>query len=98
MAMLRSAAVAKKADAQRKPSELRGKLLTDQTIQIVLSGLIEGSVDRIEPIFNSDRMPRYVIVENVARIDPSEARSLLERMDDAGIVRKTFYEIPEQCC
>jgi len=66
------------ADAQRKPSELRGKLLTGQTVQIVLSGLIEGSVDRIEPIFNSDRMPRYVIVENVARVDPSEARSLTQ--------------------
>ncbi len=77
---------------QIKPAELRGQLLSDQTIQIILSGLTEGSVAEIDPTFDSDRMPRYLIVENIAKVGPAEARSLLEKMRDADILRKRFYE------
>lgn len=78
--------------APNRPAELRGKLLNDHTIQMILSGLTEGSVTEIEPIFDSDRLPRYLIVENVAKTAPAEARSLLERMRDADIFKRRFYE------
>jgi len=82
----------RRVKAQSKPVELRGQLLGDQTIQMILSGLTEGSVAEIEPTFDSDRMPRYLIVENIAKVGPAEARSLLEKMKDADVLRKTFYE------
>jgi len=75
-----------------KPAELRGQLLLDHTVQMILSGLTEGTVPEIEPAFNSDRMPRYLIVENIAKVGPVETRSLLEKMKDADILRETFYE------
>jgi len=77
---------------QGNPAESRGQLLLDHTVQMILSGLTEGSVTEIEPAFNSDRMPRYLIVENIAKVGPAETRLLLEKMKDADILRKAFYE------
>lgn len=77
--------------------ELRRRLLGDQAIQMILSGLIEGSVEKIEPIFDSERMPRYLIVENIAKAGLAEAKALLERMKDAGILTKVFYEREVLC-
>jgi len=79
-------------NAQAKPAELRVQLLLDHTVQMILSGLAEGSVTNIEPAFDSDRMPRYLIVENIAKVGSAETRTLLERMKDADILRKAFYE------
>jgi len=77
---------------QGKLGELRGQLLLDHTVQMILTGLTEGAVAEIEPAFNSDRMPRYLIAENIAKVGPAETRSLLERMKDADILRRSFYE------
>ena len=81
-----------RSKAQIKSTELRAQLLSDQTVQIILSGLTEGSVVDIDPTFDSDRMPRYLIVENVAKVGSAEARSLLEKMKDAEILSERFYE------
>lgn len=78
--------------AREKTSKLRDQLLLDHTVQMILTGLTEGSVKEIEPAFDSDRMPRYLIVENIAKVGPAETRSLLEKMKDADILRKEFYE------
>ncbi len=75
-----------------KVTELRRKLLSDHMIQMILSGLTEGSVTKIEPVFDSDRMPRYPIIENIAKISPTEAVDLLDKMKDAGILARSFYE------
>jgi len=82
----------KTVEDAEKVAGLRRRLLGDHTVQMILSGLAEGSVTKIEPVFNSDRMPRYTIIENIAKVSPTEAADLLEKMRHAGILTRTFYE------
>ncbi|HID16829.1 TPA: hypothetical protein EYP26_00895, partial [Candidatus Bathyarchaeota archaeon] len=68
-------------------SEIRSRLYNDPAVQALLSGIVEERTELI-PAFDDERMPRFILVENVTGKEPTEAARFLEELADAGILRK----------
>lgn len=71
--------------------EIRSRLYNDPVVQALLSGIVEERTELI-PAFDDERMPRFILVENVTGKEPMEAAKFLEELADAEILRKEIYE------
>ena len=70
----------------------RPSLLDDPAIRTIISGMISSHVDVINPVFDADRRPRYVMVENLLGDDYVTIKHVLNEMSSANLLIRELYE------
>jgi Zn finger protein HypA/HybF involved in hydrogenase expression len=63
-------------------------LRSNPMVQLILAGFADREISVLKPTLDTDKTPRYVVVENVTRLSPEEIVALLERMAESSILKK----------
>jgi len=82
-------ALARKNESNAR--QLRMRSYNDPTVQLVLSHLVDGSIQKLDPEFGADRMPIYSL-----KLEDGESRTVdrevLKRMADVRLLTETLFE------
>ena len=82
-------AVARKNESNAR--QLRMRSYNDPTVQLVLSHLVGGSIQKLDPEFGVDRLPLYTLKLENGETRPVD-REVLKRMADVRLLTETLFE------
>lgn len=67
------------------------ELYRDRKVQMLLSKLLSGEIEKLEPVYNSDVGYRYPLVEDIVG-DVSQVGDFLNKLSEAEILEKELYD------
>jgi Zn finger protein HypA/HybF involved in hydrogenase expression len=73
---------------EAKANDLNGELRSNPMVQLILAGFADREISILKPTLDTDKTPRYIVVENVTRLSPEEVVTLLNGMAESSILKK----------
>ncbi len=67
------------------------ELYRDHNVQMLLSKLLSGEIEKLEPVYNSDVGYRYPLVEDIVG-DVSQVEDFLNKLSEAEILEKELHD------